>query len=175
MWKQNVIAACVTQEKLETIHTSRQKTLGQCAVMLPAVLRAETTREGVTSASVVLSEKLCVENQTNPNPSHPRALVSARVTGGFSGGERGSSCRGQGNGGILTSGQKALVCELQQGDGPAAILAQPSIKEMLGFMLAQKNPKKPLSQFQRGIKRPSGALLKGFPLLSELFNLTWCG
>lgn len=67
------------------------------------------------------------------------------------------------------------MCELQHGEGPAATLAQPSVKEMLGFMLAQKTKKKPLCQFQRDIKRPLGLLLKGFPSLSELFNLTWCG
>lgn len=72
-------------------HRQEENTSTTCRVMLPAVLRTENTREGVTSASAVLSEKLCVENEMKPNlnpkPDYPHALVSARVTGVFSGGE----------------------------------------------------------------------------------------
>ena len=60
-----------------------------CRVMLPAALWTENTREGVTSASVVLSEKLCVENQTKPNPTqnpNPNTLMlwSMQESQGFS-------------------------------------------------------------------------------------------
>lgn len=52
--------------------------------------------------------------------------------------------------GIGTTGDsdlwaKSSRVELQLSDGPAAVLPQPSLKEMLGFMLAQKNQKTPLS------------------------------
>lgn len=111
-------------------------------------------------------------NQT-PNPA-TFVLWSVQESQGVSVAESEEAVAGTGTMGGLNSGQKAHVCESQHSDGPAAILAQPSLKEMLGFMLAQKN-KKLLCQFQRDMKRPLGALLKGFPSLSELFNLTWCG
>ena len=63
----------------------------------------------------------------------------------------------------MNSGQKALVCELQHGDGPAAILAQPSVKEMLDFMLAQK-PKKPPPSIPKGHPKAIGSVTQRFPI-----------
>lgn len=90
-------------------------------------------------------------------------LWSVQESRWFSVAERGSRCRDQDNGGTLNSGQKALVCELQHGEGPAATLAEPSVKEMLGFMLAQKNKKTPLS-IPKGHQKAIGIVTQRFPI-----------
>lgn len=82
-------------------------------------------------------------------------------------------CQGLGQRGTDLWAKSSRV-ELQLSDGPAAVLPQPSLKEMLGFMLAKKNPKNPSVPSKR-TPRPWGASLKRFPSLSELLHLTWCG
>lgn len=57
---------------------------------------------------------------------------------------------------------KSSRVELQLSDGPAAVLPQPSLKEMLGFMLAQKT-KKPLCHFQKDTKA-MGCITQRFPI-----------
>lgn len=129
-----------------------------CHVMLLPTLRTANKREGATSASAVLSKKLCVENQTQSRYLH--ALVSARPRG-FQWWRVRKQLQEAGQWG--NSGLKDFMCELQHGAGPAALLAQPSMKEMLGFMLAQKNPKNPLS-VPKGHQKAIGSVTQRFPI-----------
>lgn len=66
-------------------HRQEENTSTMCHVMPPAVLRTENTREGVTSASVVLSKKLCVENQIKPQTQTqlPSCFGQCKSPGGF--------------------------------------------------------------------------------------------
>lgn len=129
-------------------------------------------REGVTCASVVLPEKLCVEIPTQANPTHlPSGFGQCRDPRVQWRGVR-EQCQGLGLGDSDLWAKSSRV-EWQLSEGPAAVLAQPSLKEMLVFMLAQKNQKIPLS-LPKG-HQGRGASLKGFPSLSELLHLTWCG
>lgn len=162
--------SCVTREKITTIPRGNTPSVHMpCHAPACAKDCKYKGRSNFCLSSIVWKALCGKPNQTQSH--YPHALVSASP-GGFQWWRVRKQLQGtrqQGN-----SGPKALVCELQHSDGPAALLAQPSVKEMLGFMLAQKNPKNPLS-IPKGHQKPSGALLKGFPSLSELFNLTWCG
>lgn len=158
---------CTARKTEHQAHRQEGNTSTTCRVMLPAVLRTENTREGVTSHQQYCLKSYVWKTKWNQNPNpNPTTLmlVSARVTGVFSGGEWGSSCRDQDNGGTLNSGQKALMCELQHSDGPAAILAQPSMKEMLGFMLAQKKKKKHPQSIPKGHQKAVGSVTQRFPI-----------
>lgn len=109
----------------------------------------------------MLPEKLCMEIPTHL-PSRFGQCRNPRV---WWQGVR-EQCQGPGQWGTLTCGQKTLYVQLQLSNGPAAVLAQPSLKEMLGLCWLKKTKKIPRHfpcHFQKDTKA-MGHVTQTFPI-----------
>lgn len=96
----------------------------------------------------------------NPNPP-PLTLWSVQESQGLVAGSEGAAS-GTGTVGDSDLWAKNSHVQLQLSNGPAAVLAQPSLKEMLGLCWLKKT-KKSLCHFQKDTKA-MGHVTQTFPI-----------